>query len=146
MTASMIDPDGWLDFTENPRTVTKPKARRGTSNGNSAGSAEDRRRRRAWLLETYRADVVIAVPARFKVELIVPRSKIEQYRQDGDTIHECCRCYRCGKLLTIDTLTVDRIKPGALGGTYRRENIRPACSGCNSETGGAVRGNVPKAR
>jgi hypothetical protein len=55
-----------------------------------------------------------------------------------------CRCYRCGVLLTVDTVTIDRIVPGAKGGTYRRSNIRPACGSCNSETGGAVRSNSVK--
>lgn len=50
-----------------------------------------------------------------------------------------CRCYRCGDLLTADTVTVDRIIPGCKGGTYRRNNIRPACGSCNSETGGSLR-------
>ncbi|MFZ2152048.1 MAG: HNH endonuclease [Minisyncoccia bacterium] len=50
-----------------------------------------------------------------------------------------CRCYRCGKPLTLAEITVDRITPGAHGGTYRRSNIRPACAACNSETGGAIR-------
>lgn len=50
-----------------------------------------------------------------------------------------CRCYRCGKLLWDGTLTVDRIVPGAQGGSYRRTNIRPACASCNSITGATVR-------
>lgn len=99
------------------------------------GNVTDRQRRKAWLLETYAADCAIAVPARFKVELIIPVSKIDQYRADGDTVHECCRCYRCGKLLTLETLTVDRIVPGCKGGTYRRNNIRPSCADCASKTG-----------
>jgi hypothetical protein len=37
-------------------------------------------------------------------------------------------------------LTIDRIIPGCAGGTYARNNIRPACGPCNSETGGALRG------
>lgn len=49
------------------------------------------------------------------------------------------KCYRCGWIVTFETLTVDRIVPGAHGGTYRRDNIRPACGRCNSETGGATR-------
>jgi len=81
-------------------------ATRGTSNSNARGNAEDRRRRREWLLLTYSADV----PG-------------------------CCRCYRCGTLLTDETVTVDRIIPGCKGGTYRRSNIRPACGTCNSSTG-----------
>lgn len=58
--------------------------------------------------------------------------------------HAACRCYRCGTLLTVDTVTVDRIKPGCKGGTYRRDNIRPACGPCNSETGGGLRANPKK--
>jgi hypothetical protein len=50
-----------------------------------------------------------------------------------------CRCYRCGALLTKDTVTADRIIPGCQGGTYRRNNIRPACLTCNSSTGAKVR-------
>lgn len=111
-------------------------ARRGTSNGNSSGNSEDRRRRRAWLLETYRADVDV-----YNGLITVT------YWQDRDGVLVCqlgegipaCRCYRCGCLLMIETLTVDRIIPGCQGGTYRRNNIRPACSDCNSETGGRTR-------
>ena len=92
---------------------------RGTTNGNARGNSKDRAARRAWLLKAYEADV----PG-------------------------FCRCYRCGMLLCaperaphpINALTVDRIVPGARGGTYRRNNIRPACIPCNSETGGRVRG------
>jgi 5-methylcytosine-specific restriction endonuclease McrA len=52
------------------------------------------------------------------------------------------RCYRCGKLLWFTTVEVDRIVPGwrktakyPQGGTYVRENIRPACERCNKITG-----------
>lgn len=54
-------------------------------------------------------------------------------------LKKSARCYRCKRALTLRTVTVDRIIPGAHGGTYRRENIRPACSLCNSETGAVVR-------
>lgn len=107
-----------------------PLRTRGTSNGNVRGSSESRRRRRVWILDTYAADV----PG-------------------------YCRCYRCGVLLynpdvpptgglgvplgtVVYPLTIDRIVPGCRGGTYRRENIRPACAGCNSETGGRERSKV----
>lgn len=109
--------------------------RRGTSNGNDRGSSYDRRKRRAFLMECYASNI------------------------PGLT-----RCYRCGCLMfnpddhpgavpdfTVDfimeygtqvwsakPLTVDRIIPGCQGGTYRRNNIRPACGDCNSETGGAL--------
>lgn len=102
-------------------------ATRGTTNGNARGSAADRRRRRAFLMVCYASDVPGFV-----------------------------RCYRCGTLLfnrddapydfvlledgtVAEPLTVDRIIPGCRGGTYRRDNIRPACGGCNSETGGGTR-------
>lgn len=47
-------------------------------------------------------------------------------------------CYRCGKQLRYESLTVDRVIMGCDGGSYRRDNIRPACLHCNSSTGGAV--------
>lgn len=82
---------------------------RGTTNRNVRGNSADRAARRRYLVRTYESDV----PG-------------------------LCRCYRCGELLDQDAVTVDRIIPGCRGGTYRRENIRPACSGCNSEVGGAL--------
>lgn len=80
---------------------------RGTSNGNVRGSSRDRAARRAFLLRVY-----------------------ESNRGPGTA-----RCYRCGKILRDETLTVDRIVPGCLGGRYIRTNIRPACERCNSSTG-----------
>jgi 5-methylcytosine-specific restriction endonuclease McrA len=102
--------------------------KRGTSNGNSAGSAEDRRRRKQWLLDTYRANVD-GVPSPSGVVVAVEYGAGEKV----------CRCYRCGDLLTFELLTVDRIIPGCQGGTYKRSNVRPCCGPCNSETGGATR-------
>ena len=103
---------------------------RGTSNRNERGSAEARRRRREWLLETYAADV----------------SPVVDFAEDGSEVeYKVCRCYRCGNLLGVNTLTVDRIIPGCQGGTYRRDNIRPACARCNEKTGGAL-ANHPRNR
>src|SRR3954452_622344 len=48
-------------------------------------------------------------------------------------------CSFCEIVLDFGTLTVDRIIPGALGGTYRRDNIRPACMSCNAIDGNAIR-------
>lgn len=87
--------------------MSGPNHPRGTSNTNDRGSAAQRRARKQWLLDTFGDGVVV-------------------------------RCYRfvaCGQVLTFATLTVDRIIPGILGGTYRRGNIRPACGHCNSITG-----------
>lgn len=104
---------------------------RGTTNGNQRGSSEDRRRRREWLVETYRANRDVWPEAAG-----YPLTKIGIKFGKGIA---ACRCYRCGLLLTTFTVTVDRIIPGCRGGTYRRNNIRPACGDCNSETGGGVR-------
>lgn len=59
-------------------------------------------------------------------------------REFGDG--EQAPCHYCGVMLTDKTITVDRIVPGVVGGTYTRKNIRPACSPCNSETGGRLAG------
>lgn len=83
--------------------------KRGTTNRNARGGSDARRRRRAWLVKTYASDV----PGH-------------------------CRCFRCGRLLTEVTVTVDRIVPGCEGGTYARHNIRPACADCNQRTGSAL--------
>lgn len=102
--------------------------RRGATNGNVRGNNEARRRRREWLVETYRADQDAA-----------PNLTLPHYA--GVPIGRgvpACRCYRCGTLLTVDTVTVDRIIPGCQGGTYRRNNIRPSCQPCASATGGAL--------
>jgi len=108
-------------------TGTAP-ARRGTTNGNARGGSEDRRRRREWLVQTYRADADVTL---ILGGLVFPVPL-------GEGI-PACRCYRCGRLLTADTVTVDRIVPGCQGGTYRRNNIRPACGTCNSSTGATTR-------
>lgn len=83
---------------------------RGASNSNARGNSRDRAARRRWLVTAWPSDV----PG-------------------------FCRCYRCGKRLDEDSVTADRIVPGAQGGRYVRSNLRPACAKCNAETGGAVR-------
>lgn len=93
--------------------VPTVKRARGTSNRLVTGSSYDRRRRRQWLLDTY---------------------------GDGQTAPCALRTSaRCLGMVDAKTLTVDRIIPGALGGSYRRENIRPACGPCNFGGGTAVR-------
>lgn len=88
---------------------------RGTTNRNARGGSKARRARREWLVKMFAANV---------------------RGFDGEIV---CRCYRCATLLSVATVTVDRIIPGCRGGTYRRNNIRPACAVCNSETGGGLR-------
>lgn len=115
------------------------KAVRGTSNSNERGSAESRRRRKAWLIETYRANVdALEIRVEIDGREIVYSQEWSHLYGPREACVPACRCYRCGDLLTVNTVTVDRIIPGCMGGTYRRNNIRPACSGCNSETGGAL--------
>jgi 5-methylcytosine-specific restriction endonuclease McrA len=43
---------------------------------------------------------------------------------DGTT----CPCAHCSRPLTFATVEADRIVPG---GSYRRENVQPACRPCN---------------
>jgi len=99
--------------------MTRP---RGTTNRNDRGNVDDRRRRREWLVATFRADVDV----------------LEWVADAAMNWLPACRCYRCGELLTVDTVTADRIVPGIEGGTYARSNIRPACMPCNSSTGGKL--------
>lgn len=120
-------------------TETKAPARRGTTNGNARGGSDDRRRRREWLVQTYRANRDL---------LILEWAHTSAWPVDVEVgtpgAVPACRCYRCGLLLTVNTLTVDRVIPGCQGGTYARSNIRPACGTCNSSTGATTRRRAGK--
>lgn len=75
------------------------------SNNDPRGSAESRRQRKIFLLATF---------------------------GDGYT----APCAFCGFELDFWTITADRFPIlGADGGSYRRDNIRPACLHCNSSEG-----------
>lgn len=50
---------------------------------------------------------------------------------DGESVP----CFLCRKQLNFHTMTLDRIRPGALGGTYCQKNVRPACRKCNMALG-----------
>jgi hypothetical protein len=109
---------------------------RGTTNRNARGGSDARLRRRLWLVETYRADQDARhIYGTFPTDPVVTVGVAL-----GEGI-PACRCYRCGALLTVETVSADRIKPGCQGGTYKRSNIRPACAGCQSTVGGATRSN-----
>lgn len=71
------------------------------SNGPDRGNATARRARKQFLLDKFGNGVTV----------------------------ECA--LGCGAVLTKETLTVDRIIPGSLGGSYRRDNVQPACDYCN---------------
>lgn len=91
---------------------------RGTSNSNSRGSSEDRRRRRKYVIDTF-----------------------------GDGVVARCSFDGCTVMLTVDTVTIDRIVPGALGGRYTRDNIRPACGPHNFSDGATnVKAQVKRIR
>lgn len=105
--------------------MTQPRRadRRSTSNTNVRGSAASRRARKVWLL-----------------------SPAAGHGGDGTSV-PCA--FACGTRVTLETIWVDRIVPGCYGGTYRRENIRPACEPCQLAEGGRLgqvrRGLVPDA-
>lgn len=87
---------------------------RGTSNTNSRGSAESRRRRKAWL----------ASPA-------------SGFGGDGTSVQ--CQFDGCETMVTVEDMWVDRYPiPGCAGGRYVRGNIRPSCSACNMSHGGGL--------
>lgn len=80
--------------------------------GERRGNCHDRKRRRVWLLATF----------------------------DKDLGPDRARCWLdlspgCLEYVDIHSLTVDRINPG---GTYRRDNIQPACSVCQAVQGALI--------
>lgn len=44
-------------------------------------------------------------------------------------------CVWCSIALDFASLTIDRIIPGSEGGSYRWDNVQPACLHCNQERG-----------
>lgn len=110
------------------------------------GNNTDRQRRKLWLLETYRADVDVVtvscngvlIAEAGPIQLRLVETFPHRYQIVGEP-EPACRCYRCGTLLTYETLTVDRIKPGCKGGRYTRNNIRPSCSSCATVTGNELK-------
>lgn len=79
--------------------------------GDRRGSNGDRRRRREWL--------VSPIAGREVEGLWVP------FGGNGETV-PCW--WKCGRELTELTVEADRV---VAGGTYRHENIVPACRPCN---------------
>lgn len=47
---------------------------------------------------------------------------------DGEKV----ACVHCGLMLDFETVEADRVVPGSRGGSYRRENVQPACRRCNA--------------
>ena len=129
------------------RSSANPHAR-GTTSKDKQGNSEARRRRKVYLLETYASDVqMIKVKWRETGEITVEAFVISlEQLLEYDGVEEAeyvptARCYRCGDLVWFGTISVDRIVPGAVktarfpkGGSYVRENIRPACDDCQEKT------------
>jgi hypothetical protein len=94
--------------------MSGPNHPRGTTNRNERGNTRVRAERRQWLLDTF-----------------------------GDGTHAQCTIEfsaHCLGVVDDVTMTIDRFPiPGVDGGTYDRDNIRPACGPCNSRAGTALR-------
>jgi hypothetical protein len=71
--------------------------------GDKRGSAASRRARKLWML-----------------------SPVAGFGGDGEKVP----CVFCAVMLDFTTVEADRIIPG---GSYRRENVQPACRPCNLE-------------
>jgi len=106
------------------------------TNRNDRGSSEDRRRRRDWIFAVYAADTM----CRWRFNYLV------SCEPDHPGAMRAVRCFRCGDLLNDELLTIDRIIPGCKGGTYRRNNIRPACANCNNEIAKGLSKREPSVR
>ena len=80
--------------------------------GERRGNNRDRRRRRQWLLATFNPEL-------------------------GPDYAECALLLSdlCHGVVDVNTVTVDRIKPG---GSYTRDNIRPACTPCQNLQGALI--------
>lgn len=78
----------------------------GRRGGDARGGAPQRRARKLWLL-----------------------SPAAGFGGDGATVP----CRWCNAPLTYQTVEADRHPiPGSAGGSYRRENVVPACRACNA--------------
>lgn len=80
--------------------------------GERRGNSYDRKRRRLWILATFDTDLGLGV----------------------------ARCHlgisdRCHTIVDEGTMSVDRIDPA---GTYRRDNVQPACVPCQNKQGALI--------
>lgn len=69
----------------------------------------------------------------------VARRRRKQHLLDKHGDGETASCWECGAEVTFDTMVVDRITPGYLGGTYTRTNIRIHCCLCSCRQGQRLR-------
>ena len=80
--------------------------------GDRRGSSRNRAARRRWMLATFDPDLG---PDRARCQLGLSDA--------------------CVGILDIHSVTADRIEPG---GTYRRENVQPACRPCQNRQGALI--------
>lgn len=80
--------------------------------GDRRGNNKNRAQRRVWLLATFDTDLG---PARARCHLRLSES--------------------CADILDSTSITADRIDPG---GSYRHENIQPACRPCQHRQGALI--------
>lgn len=88
------------------------------SNGGDRGNVYDRRERKLWLMGARTSVKYGHAP----------------YGGDGSQV----KCVHCRQPQTMETLEADRIVPGSKGGTYRWDNVQPACRPCNASRGDGV--------
>lgn len=86
---------------------------RGTTNTNDRGNAASRRARKLWLLAKYGTG---------------------EYALCAIGFNDICQ-----GVVDYETVTVNRVVPGVLGGRYVRDNIEPACAPCNIYDGNYLR-------
>lgn len=134
-------PDGGPAVSTEVQEETPSPTRRGSDHSNVRGSSIDRRRRRAFLMVAYAANIPGFVRC-YRCGCLLFNPDAPPCPVDADTGYirptERQLSLYGTQLYSALSLTIDRIVPGCMGGRYVRNNIRPACGPCNSETGGAL--------
>jgi HNH endonuclease len=59
----------------------------------------------------------------------IPENRLKVFERDGYL------CYKCGKLLTRFSATLDHLQPVSRGGTHSYTNLATSCLHCNSRRG-----------
>jgi len=67
------------------------------------------------------------------------RRKRRQAVLDRDGNGAWALCITCPTAVDMETMRLDRILPGFLGGTYALDNVRPQCERCSERQGGYLR-------
>ncbi len=109
---------------------------RGTTNKNARGNSHDRRARKAWIMREWRARELRSFVTPTMME---DGTRGIAYSMLSVPLPGKVRCYACGTILDVESVTIDRVNPGAKGGKYTRCNTRPACATCNSAAGATIR-------